>query len=377
MLTWQRLPSGTFLKSLGPATDVYLPGSRNNFVAYCRERGLEAVEPCSMHDFARFGIWTQEREVPGLETEEIMRVSQDGAFFEVTTSSGETFRARAVIIAVGLTHFAYVPKELGVLPAGYVTHTSEWSDYRALAGKEVCVIGGGASSLDAAAQLLDVGATPTLLVRDEYIGFTWKTPQHRSFWERIRRPNSALGFGLSGWMYEVFPSLLHFAPDSWRVHIHRTNFGPAGGWWLRDRVEGKVPLKTRCRVLGSEVRGGRLALTIRTQDQGEREFVCDHVIAGCGYRLDVDRLGFLHKDLRRAVRRIEQAPALDRHFESSVPGLFFVGPISSLSFGPLFRFVIGARHTSRVLSQVLARRAKRWAALPERMPHKVLATAEM
>src|SRR5580693_7078607 len=85
MSTWQKMPPNTFLKSLGWATDVYLPGRRDNFVAYSRERGLEAVEPCSMHDFARFGIWAQSWAVPHLETTEITRVARQGEFFLVTT----------------------------------------------------------------------------------------------------------------------------------------------------------------------------------------------------------------------------------------------------------------------------------------------------
>ncbi len=376
MLTWQKMPRGTFLKSLGDATDVYLPGQRHGFVAWSRERGLEAVEPCAMYDFARFGIWVQERAVPGLEPEDITAVRRRGDRFLVTTSNEETFIARNVIVAVGLTHFAYIPEELAALPSDCVTHSSHWSDYAPLAGQEVCVIGAGASSLDAAAQLLDVGASPTLVVRGDGVGFSWKTPRQRSLWERIRRPNSALGFGLRSWVFDVFPGLLHFAPDRWRIHIHHTHYGPLGGWWLRDRVAGKVPLRTKCQVVRAEKRGDKVALALRSAENGESEILCDHVIAGCGYDLNADRLAFLDEDIRRAVVRLEQAPALDRHFESTVPGLFFVGPISSLSFGPLFRFVVGARHTARVLSRVLARRARGSGRPAEDAPLKPLATVE-
>ena len=133
-----------------------------------------------MHDFARFGIWAQSWAVPHLETTEITRVARQGELFQVTTANGETFPARNVIVAVGLTHFAHIPEELAGLPASFVTHTSRWSDFQSFAGQEVCVIGGGASSLDAAAQLLEVGARPTLLVRGAGIGFSWKTPAKRS-----------------------------------------------------------------------------------------------------------------------------------------------------------------------------------------------------
>jgi hypothetical protein len=49
-------------------------------------------------------------------------------------------------------------------------------------------------------------------------------------------------------------------------------------------------------------------------------------------------------------------PRLNRHFESSVPGLFFIGPIAAESFGPLVRFIAGTEFTVSVLSNHLARK---------------------
>jgi hypothetical protein len=70
--------------------------------------------------------------------------------------------------------------------------------------------------------------------------------------------------------------------------------------------------------------------------------------------VDIDRLTFIADELCRNIRRLERGPALDRHFQSSVAGLYFVGFASSPSFGPLFRFVAGAAFTSRSLSRTLA-----------------------
>ncbi len=80
----------------------------------------------------------------------------------------------------------------------------------------------------------------------------------------------------------------------------------------------------------------------------------DHVIPGCGYVVDIDRLGFLHRDLARAIRRHERAPRLNASFQTSVPGLHFAGPASAARFGPLFRFVAGAEYTARTLAAYLA-----------------------
>jgi hypothetical protein len=80
----------------------------------------------------------------------------------------------------------------------------------------------------------------------------------------------------------------------------------------------------------------------------------DHVVAATGYRVDLDRLTFLGEQIRSSVRRVSGAPVLSRNFESSVPGLYFVGTASANSFGPMMRFAYGAAYTSRRLSRYLA-----------------------
>ncbi|HEV2238386.1 MAG TPA: hypothetical protein VGR57_17125, partial [Ktedonobacterales bacterium] len=85
------------------------------------------------------------------------------------------------------------------------------------------------------------------------------------------------------------------------------------------------------------------------------------VIAGTGYEVDVDRIPFVHPELAAEIVRVERAPNLTRHFESSVPGLYFVGPAAAFSFGPLFRFVAGADYAVPLLARRLAWTA---AALP-------------
>jgi hypothetical protein len=72
----------------------------------------------------------------------------------------------------------------------------------------------------------------------------------------------------------------------------------------------------------------------------------------------VDRLTFLDHELRAQVHRIERSPRLNANFESSVSGLSFVGSTSAMSFGPLFRFVVGADYTARKVSAHLASRAR-------------------
>jgi hypothetical protein len=51
------------------------------------------------------------------------------------------------------------------------------------------------------------------------------------------------------------------------------------------------------------------------------------------------------------VRRVRDGPALSATFESSVPGLHFVGQAAAETFGPVMRFVYGTDFTSRRLTK--------------------------
>jgi hypothetical protein len=108
-------------------------------------------------------------------------------------------------------------------------------------------------------------------------------------------------------------------------------------------------------IAAASEQGGRVALKLNDAGAGiTRKLDVDHVIAGSGFIIDVDRMHFLDPKLRAAVTRLERSPDLDANFQSSVPGLYFIGPTSAMSFGPLFRFVAGAEYTSRIVAASLA-----------------------
>jgi hypothetical protein len=84
----------------------------------------------------------------------------------------------------------------------------------------------------------------------------------------------------------------------------------------------------------------------------------DHVIAATGFEVDNDRLEYLEPALRaRIARERGGSPALRSNFESSIPGLFMVGVASSPVFGPIMRFMYGAKHVAPALARRLNMRA--------------------
>ena len=106
-------------------------------------------------------------------------------------------------------------------------------------------------------------------------------------------------------------------------------------------------------VRAEPVQGGVL-VSVRDQSNNLRSEYFDCIITGTGFDLEVRRLPFLDRGLLEQIRCTENAPDLNLKFESSVRGLHFVGPLSYMSFGPLFRFAAGAGYAAHVLARHFA-----------------------
>jgi cation diffusion facilitator CzcD-associated flavoprotein CzcO len=359
MQFWREMPRGLNLKSVAWATSLHAPEAGHAFPEWCRARGLEDHEPCSMQAFAEYGLWFTERFVGRTEPVEVTRVVSAGRRrFEVTLSTGERVRARNIVSATGLSGLAEVPDVLAGL-GDRVTHTSVLPTYDRYAGKEVAIVGAGASALEAAVFVHEAGGTPRLLVREDRVRFTTLGPRVRPLLDRIREPDATIGSGRVNWLLDTLPWGLHFVPERRRVRFIERTGPPSGPWWMRDRFDGNVDVQLRTQVVSATRRDGRAQLRLAVEGGPERVLEVDEVIAGTGFAPDVDRLAYLDADLRRRVRRIKRAPDLTLGFESSVPGLFFLGALSVLSFGPVFWFVAGTRFVAPTLSRLLERRARR------------------
>ena len=118
-----------------------------------------------------------------------------------------------------------------------------------------------------------------------------------------------------------------------RVTKARTVLGPSGSWWLRDRIEGVVETAYGQQVRGAEPAGSGVRLHLEGRHPQGRPLdgpvvtmlEVDHVIAGTGFRVDLDRLGFLSERLRGQIATLNRYPVLSRAGQSSVPGLYFAG----------------------------------------------------
>jgi thioredoxin reductase len=359
MNAWRaQMPQGMFLKSDGWASNLYDPDGVFPLREFCIAEGLDYADlglPIAREVFADYGVEFQRRFVPDLEATHVTAIEAALQGFRLTLSSGENLTARRVVLAVGISHFAQMPSQLAVLPRGLVSHSSHHPDLAVFAGREVVVIGAGASALDCAALLVKIGASVRLTARTAAVRFNDRGSRPRQLMDRLRAPNSGLGPGWRSRLATDLPLVFHAMPERFRTFVVRKHLGPAPGWWTRTMVEGKVDFHLGQSLVRINEAGGRLWLEMRGQDGVQSTLRADHVIAATGYHPDVARLGFLSRTLRASIRTADDAPVLSRNFESSVRGLYFIGPASANSFGPVARFAFGAGFTAKRLERHLHR----------------------
>ena len=361
MQVWRtQMPQGMFLKSEGFASNLSDPSGTFPLARYCADRGVPYADigvPTSREVFAEYGLAFQRRFVPHLEQVDVSHIGRTADGFGLTLATGETLAARRVVLAVGISHFAYMPPELAALPATVASHSSHHADLSGFAGREVVVLGAGASALDCAALLVRAGAAVRLVARAAKIQFhDGPTKLPRPLLQRLRAPLSGLGPGWRSRLATDAPLLFHVLPADIRMLVVQRHLGPAPGYWTRGMVEGKVEFRLGQQVRDAREQDGRVELTLAGADGAVTSLTADHVIAATGYRADVQRLAFLSADLRAGLRTTGEQPALSRNFESSASGLYFVGLAASYSFGPVLRFAFGADFTSRRLARHLGRR---------------------
>ena len=357
------MPSGMLLKSEGFASNLYDADGYFTLKQFCRQQGSPYADtgvPVSLKTFAAYGLAFQKRLVPSLERKKLVALDHDADQFLLRFEDGELVPARNVVLAVGIANFQHLPAELAHLPTEFVSHSSHHADLRPLRDRRVAVIGAGSSAIDLASLLNESGTQVQLIARRSALRFhSPPTVEQRSFWQNIRYPMTGMGPGLRARLYTDAPRVFHSLPQRVRRHIVLDFAPPEGGWFSKDRVIGRIPLLLGYSAIGAEIKQGEVHLRLLAADRSERQIVIDHVVAATGYRVDLARLTFLSDDIRSSIRLAYRTPMLSSKFESSIPGLYFVGLPAVLSFGPMMRFALGAGYTAQRLTTVLKKSLSR------------------
>jgi thioredoxin reductase len=371
MKTWQTfMPKGMLLKSEGFASTLYDPRGEFTLAKFCADRGEDYADigtPVPLDTFIDYGLEFQRRFVPELDQRMVAQIRQRDDGFAVTLEDGEEIAARAVVLAIGISEYPYVPSNLSALPTEFVSHSSEHLEFDQFAGRDVALIGGGSSAIDVAELLHKAGARPVIVARAQTLEFLNK-PEHRPLLTRIRRPLSCIG---QDWRRRIFtdaPSLFHALPKAVRLREVRMKLGPSGAWFMEDVVRRLVPTRLGREIGDIRVAEGRVSLTLVGREGPPETLEVDHVIAATGYHVDVNRIRILDPAIRAKVETMDGAPSLSANFESTVTGLFFVGVSAMNSMGPVFRFACGAEYSATRLSQYFSR------TMPSRSRTKITAS---
>jgi thioredoxin reductase len=357
--SWRKfMPVGMVLKSERFASNLWDPERRFTLERYSAERKLPyqpAGVPLSLADFLDYAEWFRQQAVGDSIDSKISNIRRTRTGFALDFPGAPSLEARQVILATGHMAFRVIPEEFSSLPEPFCYHSSALNDVTRFAQRDVTVIGAGQSALESAALLQEAGARVRLIVRENKL--TWNAPRngHHALKERIMRPESGLGFGWESMAISEMPQWFRrlFPVDLRHRYVAKT-WGPTGAWWLRPRVEGCMEILVGHKVCQATQEQGRVRLEVQGADDVQTEALktiwTDHVIAATGYKVDLDRMDCLSPEVRQSIAREGAAPLLNSQFETSVPGLFMVGIASAPTFGPVMRFMFGAKHAAPVLA---------------------------
>jgi len=357
-----RMPKGMLLRSHWWATNLSDPRRAYGFEQFARDSGHSRGYPLPIQTFINYGLWFQQRAVPDVDETYVSSIERQDGRFLITLEDGREVESQAVIMAIGVYYYANRPEQFTGLPAELVSHSSEHRDFGRFKGRDVVVIGGGQSAIEYAALLHEAGAAVQVVSRRP---IQWLAPDRsgaRSLLERIRAPDAGIAPGWTNWLWDRRPVLFYRFPQGWKDSYNAIYHSGAAAW-LRDRVIGKVTLQERQTVAKLDAVRGKLRATL----SDGATVSADHVLLATGYTVDITKLTMLDPSLRAEIETDRAIPSLSHWFESSVPGLFFVGLTSLRAFGPLYRFVAGCGAAARrVADGVMRARTRRSPTVPAR-----------
>jgi cation diffusion facilitator CzcD-associated flavoprotein CzcO len=351
------MPEGMVLKSEPFASNLWDPQRRFTLQRYCESHAIpyqRIADPVKLSHFLSYADWFRDQAVGKVRETKVTHIARSNGGFRLTLADGSQFSSLRVVLATGHMAFRILPPELAGLPEPLVVHSARMAAVQDYQGRDVCIIGAGQSALETAALLHEAGARVRVLVRRPEVAWN-PVARVRPFWQRVRTPDAGVGAGWGSVAVSELPRVYRWRyPAEKRHRFLLGSYGPTGAWWLRERVQGHLDILTNTQVEATEREGDGVRVTVRGP-QGQSGLRTDHVIAGTGYRVDIERLDYLDASLKKDIATEAQGiPTLNSQFESSVPGLLIVGLAAAPVFGPIMRFMYGAKHVAPIVTRRLS-----------------------
>jgi cation diffusion facilitator CzcD-associated flavoprotein CzcO len=350
MSFWEnQMPEGMLLRSSWDACHIADPHRSSTLDNYSASQSVAVQRPVPLDRFIAYGRWFQKRIVPDVDRRRVVGIEIACQGFRLTLDDDDAVRVQRVVVATGIALFARRPPQFNRLPLALVSHSSEHRSLKRFVGQRVVVVGGGQSALESAALLHEIGAEVEIIARQPRVRWLdQKMGWLKSEGNPIRPllyPRTDVGPPGLNWIVAT-PDLFKRLPPPLQEIIAYRSIRPAGTGWLVPRLR-DVRITAGVRANSAKPTGECVSLDL--SDGAKR--VVNHVVLATGYQVDVSRYGFLGAGVLQALRLNDGYPELKAGFESSVPGLHFVGAPAAGSFGPLCRFVSGTPFTARALTR--------------------------
>jgi cation diffusion facilitator CzcD-associated flavoprotein CzcO len=344
------MPEGMLLRSPWAASNISDPETTLTIDAFSESVGTRIPRPIPLDQFVEYGLWFHRHAVPDIDRRRITRVERNAKGFLLTLNDGEQFHSRRVVIAAGIGSFARRPQVFEALPPELVTHVADGKSVRDFAGKRVAVIGGGQSALESAALIHELGGDVEVIVRQRGVHWLGWRARMQKLGPIAKLLYSPFDIGPAGVSRIVaVPDSVKYFPRPVQDAFRKRALRPAGARWLVDRFK-DIRISTSRFVESAAPAGDKVRIVLN--DGTSREV--DHILLGTGYRVDVTRYPFLAPELSQSISEVNGFPRLVPGFESSVPGLHFLGAPASWNFGPLMFFVCGTDYAGRRLARYIA-----------------------
>ncbi len=327
--------SGQDLRSDAHTSEIYDPQQRFAFKRYVNRTSPEQAAsilkgriPTPV--FQRYLEFVRDNLTYPLHALFLKNLTRLPQGFAATFEDGSTVAAKRVVLATGIQAHAWLPDDLQALGPGCVIHSWNTKELEALRGKRILVVGAGQAAAESVANLKQANSV------------SWLVPHEPVFYsEPLNLPVPVFKMILK--LSPAFYHLPLWAKTLWgRQYVLPTITPDHRTLWSNPDVP-KYFGKTH--TLGLKRKGTNLVT------QAGESF--DHIVACTGYRFNLANLDYLDAQMRSEMRQRNGVPVLNSRFESSIPGLYFVGGIAEPSFGPAQRFMMGSVHAARRLGKVL------------------------
>jgi thioredoxin reductase len=337
---WEaHMPAGMYLRS---ECDWHLdPVGIDTIEAYLASQRLTQsdVLPLSLPFYLGYARWFQARKrITPLDVR-VERLDKIDDLFVAHLEDGEQISARNVVLALGFEYFQHVPEDLlALLPLGRFSHTCDAIDFTPFREKQILIVGGRQSAFEWAALLREQGTSSI------HLSHRHDSPAYQiADWTWVN-PLVAAMIDDPGW-FRGLPAAERDVVIQRMWGEGRLKVEP----WLEPRLAGDtIAISPRTRVTDcDELPSGELGIRL---DNG-RSFTVDHVILATGYKVQLERIPLLAQgNLLPDIVSRNGFPALDTHFQTSVPGLYITSMAASQDFGPFFGFTGAVRASAKLIA---------------------------